>query len=73
MEPCSKKAVEYPIGHRRRRADGIPLLEAKFRKNLASGAFLPGKQQHQIPGGVAGAGDAGSDMPVHEYVDLYVI
>ena len=28
-------AVEYPIGHRRRRKDGIPLLEAKFRINLA--------------------------------------
>lgn len=26
--------VEYPIGHRRRRADGIPLLEKKFIHNL---------------------------------------
>ena len=30
-----KVAVEYPIGHRRRRREGIPLLEAKFRTNLA--------------------------------------
>jgi 2-methylcitrate dehydratase len=29
-----KVAVEYPIGHRRRRHEGIPLLEAKFRRNL---------------------------------------
>lgn len=29
-------AVEYPLGHRRRRAEGIPLLEEKFRANLAS-------------------------------------
>lgn len=29
-------AVEYPIGHRRRRQDGIPLLEQKFRNNLAT-------------------------------------
>lgn len=29
-------AVEYPIGHRRRRAEGIPLLEKKFRANLAT-------------------------------------
>jgi len=29
-------AVEYPIGHRRRRQDGIPLLEDKFRNNLAT-------------------------------------
>src|SRR5215510_13216749 len=28
-------AVHYPIGHKRRRAEGIPLLEAKFRTNLA--------------------------------------
>ena len=31
-----KVAVEYPIGHRRRRAEGIPLLVDKFRSNLAS-------------------------------------
>ena len=28
-------AVEYPVGHRRRRKEGIPLLEAKFQTNLA--------------------------------------
>ena len=28
--------VEYPIGHRRRRAQGIPLLEKKFQTNLAT-------------------------------------
>ena len=26
--------VEYPIGHKRRRAEGIPVLEQKFKKNL---------------------------------------
>lgn len=29
-------AVEYPIGHRRRREEGIPLLEEKFKANLAT-------------------------------------
>ena len=29
-----KVAVEYPIGHRRRRAEGIPLLCAKFKANV---------------------------------------
>jgi 2-methylcitrate dehydratase len=29
-------AVEYPIGHRRRRAESIPLLEDKFKANLAT-------------------------------------
>ena len=27
--------VEYPLGHRRRRKEGMPLLEAKFKTNLA--------------------------------------
>jgi 2-methylcitrate dehydratase len=31
-----KVAVEYPIGHRRRRAEGIPLLIKKFEANLNS-------------------------------------
>ena len=31
-----KVAVEYPIGHRRRRAEGIPLLIKKFEANLVS-------------------------------------
>ena len=30
-----KVPVEYPLGHRRRRHEGIPLLEEKFRRNLA--------------------------------------
>ena len=61
---------EYPIGHKRRRTDGIPLLEAKFRTNLAR--VFPPRQQQRIL-------DASLDqktlesMPVHEYVDLYVI
>jgi len=33
-------AVEYPIGHRRRRAEGIPLLLAKFAANVR-GQFPP--------------------------------
>jgi 2-methylcitrate dehydratase len=31
-----KVAVEYPIGHRRRRDEGIPLLKKKFANNLKS-------------------------------------
>ena len=30
-----EEAVEYPIGHARRRTEGIPLLVKKFRTNLA--------------------------------------
>ena len=33
-----KVTVEYPLGHRRRRAEGIPILEKKFAQSLA-GSF----------------------------------
>jgi len=61
-------AVEYPIGHKRRRADGIPLLEAKFRTNLAR--RFPAKQQAAILK-VSLDQAALEAMPVHAYVDLY--
>jgi 2-methylcitrate dehydratase len=62
--------VEYPIGHARRRTDGIPLLVAKFKTNLAR--QFPAKQQHAI---LAVSLDQGAleAMPVNEYVDMYVI
>ncbi|MEX2962217.1 bifunctional 2-methylcitrate dehydratase/aconitate hydratase [Microbulbifer sp. TYP-18] len=31
-----KVEIEYPLGHRRRRKEAIPLLHTKFRRNLAS-------------------------------------
>src|SRR3546814_19342004 len=37
---------EYPIGHRLRRKEGIPLLEDKFRRNLAR--RFPARQQQRI-------------------------
>ncbi|MDV6333120.1 bifunctional 2-methylcitrate dehydratase/aconitate hydratase [Asticcacaulis sp. 201] len=62
--------VEYPIGHKRRRHDGIPLLEAKFRTNLAR--RFPTKQQAAILK-VSLDQQALEAMPVNDYVDLYVI
>jgi 2-methylcitrate dehydratase len=61
--------VEYPIGHRRRRDAGMPLLLEKFRTNLRR--RFPEAQQRAIL-------EASLDrkrlesMPVNEYVDLYV-
>ncbi len=62
--------VQYPIGHKRRRADGIPLLVEKFKTNLAR--RFPLKQQQSI---LAVSLDQVrlEAMPVNEYVDLYVI
>lgn len=59
---------EYPIGHKRRRDDGIPLLEQKFRVNLAR--RFGAEQQERI---LAVSLDQAmlEAMPVNEYVDLY--
>jgi 2-methylcitrate dehydratase len=62
--------VEYPIGHRRRRADGIPLLVEKFKTNLAR--RFPRRQQEAILA-VSSDQQALEAMPVHEYVDMYVV
>ena len=62
--------VEYPIGHKRRREEGIPLLIEKFRTNLAR--RFPAKQQQAILEVSLDAARLDA-MPVHEYVDLYVI
>ena len=62
--------VEYPIGHRRRRAEGIPLLVEKFRTNLAR--RFPAKQQRAILD-VALDPSRLDAMTVHEFVDLFVI
>jgi 2-methylcitrate dehydratase len=62
--------VEYPIGHKRRREEGIPLLEDKFRANLAR--RFPARQQRAILDVSLDQASLES-MAVHEYVDLYVI
>lgn len=64
-----ENTVEYPIGHMRRRSEGMPLLEEKFKTNLAR-RF--GKEQQ------ASILDACADpsrleqMPVHDFVDLFL-
>lgn len=62
--------VEYPVGHRRRRKEGVPLLEAKFRTNLAR--KFPEKQRAAI---YALCQDQKKleATPVNEFVDLMVI
>jgi len=62
--------VEYPIGHRRRRKEGMPVLVEKFRTNLAR--RFPAKQQETILK-VCLDGKKLSEMPAHEFVDVFVI
>ena len=59
--------VEYPIGHRRRRTEGIPVLIEKFRTNVAR--MFAGRQQQAIVD-VALDSSRLAAMPVHEFVDL---
>jgi len=62
--------VEYPIGHRRRRKEGMPVLVEKFKTNL--GRRFPSKQQKAILDVSLDHAALGA-MPVNEYVDLFVI
>jgi 2-methylcitrate dehydratase len=61
---------EYPIGHKRRRKEGMPILVEKFKTNLAR--RFPAKQQSAI---LALCMDAArlEKTPVDEFVDLFVI
>ena len=62
--------VEYPVGHARRRKEGIPLLVEKFKTNLAR--QFPAKQQEAILK-VSLDQKKLEAMAVNEYVDMYVI
>ena len=63
-------AVEYPIGHRRRREEGIPLLIAKFENNLAS--RFPAAQAKRILDLCLDA-QALSATPVNEFMELLAL
>jgi 2-methylcitrate dehydratase len=59
--------VEYPIGHKRRRKEGMPVLVEKFRRNLAR--VFPAKRQQAILDVALDAGRLAA-TPVNEFVDL---
>jgi 2-methylcitrate dehydratase len=65
-----KVAVEYPLGHRRRRHEGIPLLEAKFRTNLAR--RFP-KERREAILELCRDPKRLESTPVNEFVELFVI
>ena len=64
----ARVAVEYPIGHRRRRGDGIPLLQQKAQAAFAA-HFGPAKSDRQM----ALFTDRAKleTMPVHEFVSQF--
>jgi 2-methylcitrate dehydratase len=62
-------AVDYPLGHRKRRAEGIPLLIEKFRRNVRT------RVDDATAGGLeAVLMDAGrlDEMPVDEFMAMWV-
>jgi 2-methylcitrate dehydratase len=61
--------VDYPIGHRRRREEGLPRLVEKFGHNLAT-RYSP-EQRARIEAACAEQ-SALEAMPVHEFMDLWV-
>jgi 2-methylcitrate dehydratase len=58
-------AIEAPIGHRRRRAEGYPLLVRKFEASLAG--VYPDKQRHRIEALFRDAARLDA-MPVDQFV-----
>jgi 2-methylcitrate dehydratase len=62
--------VQYPIGHRRRREEGIPVLIEKFRTNLAR--RFPPKQQQAILT-LCLDQSALEGTAVQEFTDMFVI
>jgi len=63
-------AVEYPLGHRRRRAEGIPLLVEKFKTNLAT--RLPEDRIATILNLFSDPQKL-EDTPAHEFMNLFVV
>lgn len=66
----AKVEVEYPVGHRRRREEGIPLLVEKFQHNLAT--RFPAKRVSDILA-LCQDGPRLAATPVHAFMDLLVI
>ncbi len=65
-----KVAVEYPIGHRRRRDEGIPLLEEKFVANLAT--RFPAKRVQAITNLCLDQKRL-ETTPVNEFMQMFII
>ena len=62
--------VEYPIGHKRRRKEGMPVLVEKFKTNLAR--KFPAKQQKAILDLCMNPSKL-EKTPVNEFVDMFAI
>jgi 2-methylcitrate dehydratase len=64
-----EETVEYPIGHRRRRDEGMPLLVEKFKRNLQR-RFTEPQQQRILD--VSLDPQRLDSIMVNDYVDLFI-
>jgi 2-methylcitrate dehydratase len=62
--------INYPVGHRRRREEGIPLLEEKFKANLAT--RFPAKRSAKIFD-LCKDQKRLEETSVNDFMDLFVI
>ena len=62
-------AIEYPVGHKRRREEGIPLLIEKYRTNLAR--IFDNAQQEKIAGLTLDY-EKLANTPVNELMEYFV-
>ena len=64
----AKVAVEYPVGHRRRRTEGIPLLIKKFEANLSS-RFAPEQCERILR--LCSNAEKLDATPISEFTDMF--
>ena len=64
-----KVEVEYPIGHRRRREQGIPLLIEKFERNLAT-QFSPSRSEEILA--ICTDQATLESTPVTKFMELFI-
>jgi 2-methylcitrate dehydratase len=64
-----EEIVEYPIGHRRRREEGMPLLVEKFETNLRR-CYVDNQQKRILH--VSLDRERLEQTPVNEYVELFI-
>ncbi|MDJ0890240.1 MAG: bifunctional 2-methylcitrate dehydratase/aconitate hydratase, partial [Gammaproteobacteria bacterium] len=65
-----REAVDYPVGHRRRRSEGIPLLKEKFERYLR-GRLSQKNAQTVLE--ICESQAAFEETRVHSMIDLFVV
>jgi 2-methylcitrate dehydratase len=69
-ERTERVVVEYPIGHRRRRAEGLPLLKDKFRRAIAT-RLSPRRCEQIID--LCEDQERLETTPVHQFMELWIV